>query len=264
MEATLKKAYVPGQAPLELTFQQFLINPTGTGSSAVANRSMIIAGMEAKFSKLMKRVSNKMEVRSYLEKDGAYIIHALVPSESFDVLKYDVLVELRAPDEETAKTSTVNGWAIRFYSNSPAFTFTYAHVVDKMGLLLPMARSKCTPQSLTDEPKVRNPVLELGFEKSVYFALMYMREFGLTAKAALGTDKPNKVTILKSVKSSADKLKEYQLAEKASRAKKPVLATAGIKGGTPPKASKTGVKSTAQVKQVGKTGAAKSKNTRVR
>jgi hypothetical protein len=261
----VRKAYVPGEKPGDLTLGQFLTNPTGTGSSAVANRGRTIADLRARFDKLMRSNEGKMRARSF--RDGsAFVVHVEVPSETFGQVKYDVLMEATPPEGEGSSSSTITDWTIRFWSNSPAFTFTYAHVVDKMGLLLPMARPKCSPASLTDEPKVRNPVQELGFEKSVYFAILYMRETGLTMVSKLGTVSINKKELLDQVTSSDAKLAEFRKAQldqsagrKAAKSKELGSSRGEVKGVKP---TRSAAGNSRQVRQVKTTSATKKTRSR--
>jgi len=100
-------------------------------------------------------------------------------------------------------------------------------VYNKDGNLIPFLKKKLSSKALTQAPKVRNPNESHGFEKSVYFACLYIREHKrLLTKATL---KPKKLVILpftKTITSSTAKLKEYNEAKKKYNSQKPALKTA--------------------------------------
>ena len=44
---------------------------------------------------------------------------------------------------------------------------------------IPQLTGKCLPKALSEPPTVRNPSESLGFEKSILFALLWLKERGI-------------------------------------------------------------------------------------
>jgi len=108
-------------------------------------------------------------------KDGNnYLFHILVPSEKYKLM-YDVYIYFILKSSE--KTSNLlTDYDIQIYSNSPAFTFNYAYVANQKDLLYPPLKNKISSIALSQPPSIRNPSMLLGFEKSLYFASLYIIE----------------------------------------------------------------------------------------
>jgi hypothetical protein len=233
MSNTDKETVVPGSPSGLMTMNQFLTNPTGFGSAGVARRDIIRRDLYGRFRVMLSKTGGSLPTRIYKGKEG-YIFRVSVPSEKHASVSYDVLIHSKRPEGEQVGL-TVGDWEIQFFSNALNFTFTYAYVTAKAGLLWEPVRRKCSPESLRTPPKTRNPVEELGFEKSVYFTLLWLREAGwhrLNLLEAHST-KSTLEGILQDVATSEQKIKEYRAADKlASEGKK--AAMAAKRGNKPP------------------------------
>ena len=66
---------------------------------------------------------------------------------------------------------------MKVFSNSPNFTFTYAYVFNKEGFVIDWMKSRMSQRSLNEEPVKRNPDQGFGFEKSIYFSILFFQEY---------------------------------------------------------------------------------------
>lgn len=198
-----------------MTASQFLKNPTGKGSATVARRDRIILDMRSRFSYLYKKNKRQFKLKIFLH-DENYYFYFQIPSEEYykENLTYDVIIEFRPPNEKAAKSKDLNKYLIRFISNSPNFMFTYGYVYNQEDLLISWLSYKLGPKALNEPPEIRNPRLEFGFEKSVYFALLYLETNPKALKNPLHLTLPNRQRIKSSFKSSELKLREYNKVKK--------------------------------------------------
>jgi hypothetical protein len=93
------------------------------------------------------------------------------------------------------------------------FNFTYAYVLNRDGWLIPELKKKISKQALTEPPDVRNPAGLMGFEKSVFFAMLLSVEYDLLDINELKKHIDGKVNwkaINNTVKSFEEKLAEYE------------------------------------------------------
>lgn len=201
-----------------ITMKNLLQNPSGTQSSYFARRDLIISNLEDRYLSLIK--TKNINVDIYKDK-GDIFFRLIVPSEKFtENLTYDVILQFIPVGGATGEM-TINNYAIKMFSNSPNFMFTYAYVFNKDGVLVDFTKSKLSKQCLTDEPKVKNPLQSYGFEKSVYFSLLYLKEKRLLYKSSIANAKSLKVKeLLKDIKTSEDKLKEYNILDAKEKEEK--------------------------------------------
>ncbi len=168
-----------------LTMGQFLINPTGKHSANVARRDRIRADLTSRFHKLY-RERKKGFVLSLFKypKDKTIVAWFKIPSEELNKssLTYDVLLEFQYPPsaKELPHSITYNNLKylnMKVFSNSPNFTFTYAYVFNKEGFVIDWMKSRMSQRSLNEEPVKRNPDQGFGFEKSIYFSILFFQEY---------------------------------------------------------------------------------------
>jgi hypothetical protein len=195
---------------LILTLNQFLINPSGRHTAFLSSRESIIRDLQTRFFNLMKKTKN-LVFKVYKNKDD-YIFHFKIPSEKFiNELFYDVVLLFTPPDEQTKVDRNITRYEMKFFSNSPAFIFTYAYVLNSNDLLVDILKDKINKKALTEEPSQRNPVETLGFEKSCYFAGLYIKENNLLNKFQLDNNLFlfKEDDFKKKIKSDEKKLQEY-------------------------------------------------------
>jgi len=199
------------------TLKQFLQNPTGKNTSYMSSREKIKENLTVNYLKLLKQNKGKFETKIFrLEKDR-YLFWFQIPSEKFPDFFYDVCLEFTLSEVRSLYDAN-----IKFFSNSPNFMFTYTYVLNQMNLLVDFLKTKCSSIALKDAPNIKNPIESFGFEKSCYFAALYIKDMSLykldtVEKNALKFDKN---LLLSKIKSSEEKLKEYNKRKKAVQKEK--------------------------------------------
>jgi hypothetical protein len=249
-----------------MSLRQFLQNPTGKYSSQFARRDMVKANLLERYTRTMKKNGNKLNWHVY-KVDETYLFHFKMPSEEFgDEILYDVVLQF-LPTDEARGDLTINNYDMRFFSNSPGFTFTYAYVMYNSDRMVDLLAFKFDDRALKDEPKVRNPIESFGFEKSCYFAAMYMGQQGIHKKTeienilskwddriidSIKTDK-GKLMELNRVKAKKKEEKEKERKKKSEnkndKAKKQIQERREAKGFVKKKESTVKVKHTTRKKK---------------
>lgn len=192
-----------------VTMQNLLKNPSGPYSAYFARRDLTIANLEDRYATMIKdKKEFKLEI--FKEKD-TYLFFFKVPSEKYEKIHYDVVIQF-SPITTNSKTDfTLSNYSVKLFSNSPNFLFTYTYVYNQDGILINFLKEKINDRALTEPPNVRNPIQSYGFEKSVYYALLYIKYNRLNVKSALDS-KASKLDIkklLKAIDTTDEKLKQY-------------------------------------------------------
>ena len=212
---------------IKLTLNSLLQNPTGFSTSYMASRKHIIENLENRYQKLL--VKHKKFVYKTFKVGKDYLFLFEIPSESLEDFYYDVCVYFYIDSEnedgnrvepsqmeKIEEDRTINRYNVKVFSNSPAFTFTYAYVLNKHNLIPDLFRDKCSKISLEEPPKIKNPVEVYGFEKSLYFASLYLRDQKLYNKYEIQKNLFifDKIKMLLKVRSSESKLKDINVMKK--------------------------------------------------
>jgi hypothetical protein len=160
-----------------MSLSQYIINPMGK-SNAVLNvtaREAIRNSYKKKYDVTMLREHGNMQYTLYKdEKNNVFIAHFKVPSETIKRFYYDVVFEFSAnADIEEAGTNLFK-YNCRYFSNDPAFVYTYAHVFHTNDLMIEMLRSKMSKKAIKKKPEEKNPTHNIGYVKAIYFAYLYM------------------------------------------------------------------------------------------
>jgi|GEM_PF-1799483 len=192
-----------------ITMTKLLQNPSGPYSAYFARRDLVIQNLTSRFQKLLT-VHKDFKHEIYRDKDD-FIFYFKIPSEKFETVLYDVVIKFTPHEESSIGDMTLNNYSVMLFSNSPNFIFTYAYMYNQDGIIIPELKDKINSKALTQEAVVKNPLNSYGFEKSVYFALLYIKSFRLNVKSNIlsKAGKPEWDKLYKAVKSSDLKLKEY-------------------------------------------------------
>lgn len=169
-----------------MTFDQYIQNPMGVKNAVISNREMYRAMYTEKLNKILVRESGKVTYFLY-KGTKKYYAYIKVPSEVVPKFYYDVIIEFSEPDGG-AKLSdrTLRNYNVRFYSNDPAFVFTFAHAFIQNGLFLDTYRDKMSNQAIRKNADEKNPNNDVGYVKSLYFAYLIMNQRGLFNKIQYG------------------------------------------------------------------------------
>jgi len=195
-----------------MTLQQFVQNPTGKYSAYFARRDRTIADLEARYLKLLR--DNKPNIKYYIYKNkNDYIFHFRIPSEEFgNELYYDTCLHFQPMTEEANNDRKLSNYYLKFFSNSPNFLFTYTYVLNESKMLTDLLLEKCSKTALRERPRIRNPIESFGFEKSCYFAALFIKENGLNDKNIINNilSKWNKKDFISNIKNQESKLLEHR------------------------------------------------------
>lgn len=151
--------------------KDYIDNPMGKGSTAITNKQLIRTDLNTRYEKLMK--DKKITFTAYKDKDE-YYFHFIIPSESKRMNTYDVVLYFTMDEEDFKFDNFLNRYYLKFFSNCPSFTFTYAYVYNNYDMMIKFLRGKFSSIVLDDNPVVRNPGEVINYEKSIYFACYYL------------------------------------------------------------------------------------------
>lgn len=195
---------------VKTTYSNYINNPgIIKGVSVNSQIKLIKADYKNRFDQVMVREAGQMAY--YLYKDtknsNQYYAHFMVPSEKTKGIYYDVVIEFFT-DKPDVMTSNLNNYNVRFFSNDPAFIFTYAYTFKHSDLTIDWLEKKMNRKALTEKPVVRNPRMETGYVKSLYFAYYYMKLHNLffVETGWKNAKSLNKQNVLKSIVDSETKL----------------------------------------------------------
>lgn len=153
--------------------KDFMDNPMGKGSTAIVSRQLIKDDLTKRFRDLTGR--KKISLKTYKHKDDFYF-HFIIPSESTERNNtYDVVLHFMA-DNDNKNDSGIHGYMVRFFSNSPGFTYTYAYAFNLNGLFIEELTDKFDDIIFENPPVTRNPGEIINYEKTTYFACLHLFE----------------------------------------------------------------------------------------
>lgn len=155
------------------TLDEYLENPMGKGSTAIANRNLIKSDLDARYEKLITK--HKEFKHTHYHDATNFYIHIQVPSETEQNNTYDVVIQFTPTDNAVIHDVNLNRYTIKVFSNCPSFTYTYAYVYNDYGLMIDFLRNKYKNVVLSDNPVVKNPGEIINFEKSIYFACKFIK-----------------------------------------------------------------------------------------
>ena len=159
-----------------MTMEQYILNPMGK-NNAVLNaptRETIKRSYSAKFDNILLRERGIITYKFYKDNKNQYWAYIKVPSETVPKFYYDVVFKFFI-DASKGGENDLFKWNIQFFSNDPAFVYTYAHVFYENNLLIPELKSKMSKIALKEAAKEKNPQGNIGYVKIIYFAYLVMK-----------------------------------------------------------------------------------------
>lgn len=166
----------------KMTFDEYISNPTGARSRMVGEKETARAVYNDKYNKMMLMCAGQINYMLWKNEPRRYVIYIQMPSESLKKLTYDVFVEFTATDDVEFRIGKLDAYKVRFFSNDPNFTFTYAYAFNKRDLIIPELVKKISPKVLKEAPHKTNPNELAGYVKAFYFAYIFMKNKGLFNK----------------------------------------------------------------------------------
>jgi len=199
-----------------MSFDKYIDNPSG-GASVITNRNMYKDMYKSKFDKVLLRESGNIEWKVYQAKDGqdSYYIYMKIPSEVIEKFYYDVVVRLFTTENKKKLNVSLREYAVQFYSNDPAFVYTFAHAFNKNNLFIKDLEPKMTKAALKKEATIRNPKDNVWYVKSLYFAYLTMERYHLFNRSILNqhSSKYNKRELITKITDASDKIDARQKAQ---------------------------------------------------
>ena len=202
-----------------MTFDEYINNPMGKANAVFSQRFMFKELYTAKFDALLARDAGMLKYVLYKESKSKYIAHFSIPSEKVPRFYYDVVVEFSTDDPEIMAATTLKDYTVKFFSNDPAFVFTFAHAFKTSGMFMSSLSSKMNDMALKELGKEKNPQDLVGYVKTIYFAYLYYKMKGLDKKALWSNaSNAGKTTLLGAVMSADKKVELRQrLGEEQSK-----------------------------------------------
>ena len=200
---------------MKTTFQNYIDNPMGKGSTVITKdrRDMYKNSYSQKYGAVLLRENGYFDHALYYDKNkDRYFIHMKVPSESISKLYYDVVIEFYPIDISNNTEPHVKNYGVKFFSNDPAFVYTYAYVFDKNDMIIKELKPKISKIAFKQAPTTRNPYELPSYVKSIFFCYLYMKDRSLFNKFAWKQNsRPFVVSyLLRDIKHSDDKLAEHR------------------------------------------------------
>lgn len=164
-----------------MTFSEYISNPAGVKNSVYSHREMYMAMYTDKLNKILVRENGDIKYEFFKSKDK-YYIYFKIPSEVVDKFYYDVVVEFYPKDVASSLKKTLKDYCVRFFSNDPAFVYTFAHAFIKNDMFIKDLEPRMTKDVIKHKAEERNPKDEIGYVKSIFFAYLIMENRGLFNK----------------------------------------------------------------------------------
>ena len=173
---------------MEMTFQQYIDNPMGKRNAVFSQREVFKNIYTEKFDKVFLREAGKINYTLYMDKKkDQYIIHIKVPSETVKDFYYDAVILFYTNDAAKRSSPSLQDYFVKFFSNDPAFVYTYLYVFLNNNLFIEDLKPKSSKLALKNKPKEKNPYGVPGYSKILYFAFLFMKSKNLFAKHLYST-----------------------------------------------------------------------------
>ena len=196
----------------EISFDKYIDNPSG--GSVFTNRNMYKAMYAAKFDKVLVREQGRIRYVIYKVNDAedTFFIHFKIPSEVVEKFYYDVVIKLYTTDNRRKSEANLRRYSVKFYSNDPAFVYTFAHSFRVNDLFIEELRSKMMKKALKEKAEIKNPKDNVWYVKSLVFAYLVMEKYGLFQRSMLEQrcKKYSKKDLLRDITPADIKVKDRQ------------------------------------------------------
>jgi hypothetical protein len=168
---------------MKMTFRQYIENPLGKKNAVFSQRDMYKDLYTKKYGAVLLRENGTFVTELYYDKKtDCYYCYMKIPSEVVEKFYYDVVIEFYPIDATNATANDLTNYGARFWSNDPAFVFTYQYVFSKNELFIDQFKAKSSKIALKQKPDERNPYGIPGYVKSLYFCYLHMKSRSLFNK----------------------------------------------------------------------------------
>lgn len=166
-----------------MTYEDYIKNPMGKKNAVFSQREIYYELYSKKLDKIMVRENGKVEFKQYVDKKhDKYYIYVKIPSEVIANFYYDVVIEFSSTNPVSKGVQILNNYDVRFFSNDPAFVFTFAHAFITNDLFIKELQSKMSKQAVKNVGEEKNPKDEIGYVKSLFFAYLLLKPRGMFDK----------------------------------------------------------------------------------
>lgn len=196
---------------MKMTFDQYIANPMGEKNAVYSNRELYRNLYREKLDKILVREVGKVKYTLYRSKED-YFIHLKIPSEVVPNFYYDTVIQFYTDLPEVKASRTLSKYYIKFFSNDPSFVFTFAHAMLKNDLFIRDLVPRMSKEAVKKAAVEKNPKLEIGYVKSIYFAYLLMRSYNLFDKIQYESyaEKYNQKDLLSKIDHSDKKIQDRQ------------------------------------------------------
>lgn len=192
-----------------MTFDEYISNPMGKKNAVFSQREVFREIYTKKLDAILVREVGKVKYQLYYDKKNSkYYIHFKIPSEPIKDFYYDTVIEFYTKDHGISIGKSLSKYDVKFYSNDPSFVFTFAHAMKKNDMFIKDLEPRMAKKALKEVGKEKNPKDEVGYVKSIFFAYLLMKNYGLFAKVQFESyAKPyNKKELLNAVTQAEEKV----------------------------------------------------------
>lgn len=206
---------------MKITYTQYINNPLGERNSVITNRGMYQKMYRDKLDKILLREGGRVKYKLYKSKNR-YYIHFKIPSEVINKFYYDTVIEFYTDDPLKEKSVSLRDYYVRFYSNDPAFCYTFGHSFIKNELFVTDLLPKMMREVRRTVAKEKNPKNLVGYVKSLFFAYLLIGDYGLFSKDIYDrtAEKYNKNKLLGLIEHAEDKIRKRKEEEEKERKKR--------------------------------------------
>lgn len=169
---------------MEMTLDEYINNPMGRKNAVISNREMYRAMYAEKLDKLYLRENGNIGFTVYKDKKG-YFIHFKIPSESTEGIYYDTVFQFYASDIQAELEDNIHNYKVKFFSNDPAFVYTFAYAFMQKDLFIKDLNSRLSKYTRQTPAIERNPENQINYVKSFYFAYLIMINKNMFLKVRL-------------------------------------------------------------------------------
>lgn len=201
----------------KMTLPEYINNPMGRKNQVYSNRQVFYKLYKEKLDKILVREAGNIKYELFLDrKKGEYYIYLKIPSEVIKKFYYDVVIKFFTDDPKAKNSSTIKNYDVQFYSNDPAFVFTFAHAMKKNKLFINDLKDVMSKKALKEVAKERNAKEEIGYVKSIYFAYLTIVRYALFDKISFTSyaKEFNKKELIKKIMPADLKVELRQNAQK--------------------------------------------------
>lgn len=235
---------------MKMTFEQYIANPLGKNNAVMSGivRESIRTDYTRRFNNILLRENGKINYFLYKDsKKNCYYALIKIPSEVIKNFYYDVVIKFFADEKISENGRNLEKYYVQFFSNDPAFVFTYANTFLNNDLFIKELAPKMSKEAIKRKAKEKNPQDLVGYVKSIYFAYLFMKQRGLFKVVHFDSAEPFIINnILFQIENADDKIRKRQEEEEKRDKRKKI----NVDKNTLRNINKIGISSTSQERLV--------------